>query len=181
MKLKVSELKEHLNQLDKKQLIQLIAELHKTDEKAQQFFMMQFNREDATLDLLEKTKKSVDQNYSMGPRGQLHLDFPKIKKEIKEFEKLSNDLEKTTDLQLYFVESGTEFTLTYGDIDERFYNDLLNMFAKVIDTCEVDEKIFEHFENRLSKVVTRSENIGWSYGIAMEQLYSSLSHLHEGE
>lgn len=181
MKLLVSELKKHLNELDKKQLIQLIAELHKTDEKAQQFFMIQFNREDATVDLLEKTKKSIEKNYSMGPRGQIYLDFPKIKKEIKEFEKLSNDLEKTTDLQLYFVELGTTFTLTYGDIDERFYNDLLNIFVKVIDTCEDDQKIFEHFEDRLYKVVSKSENIGWSYGIAMERLYNSLSHLYEDE
>lgn len=181
MKLKVNELKKHLNELDKKQLIQLITELHKTDEKAQQFFMVQFNKDEATDELFEITKKSIDKNYSMGSKGQLYLDFSGVKKQIKEFEKLTSNLQKTTDLQLYFVEKGTRFTLTYGDIDQRFYTGLLNTFAQIIDTCEDDEKLFEYFEERLHIVVSKSENIAWSYGMGMEELYYSLSHLYEDE
>lgn len=181
MKLKINELKKHLNELDKKQLIQLIAELHKTDEKAQQFFMVQFNKDEATEELFEKTKKSIDKNYSMGPKGQLYLDIPGVKKQINDFEKLTSDLQKTTDLQLYLVEQGTRFTLTYGDIDQRFYTNLLNVFSKVIDACEDDEKLFEYFEERLRVVFSKSENIPWSYGMGMEELYYSLSHLYEDE
>ena len=181
MKLKVSELKEHLHELDKKQLIQLIAELHKMDEKAQQFFLMQFNKDEATEELFEKTKKDIDKNFSPDGKGRFNLDLPTIKNQIKEFANLTIDLKKTTDLQLYFVESGTKFTLTYGDIDTRFYNSLIKMFMKVIDTCEDDVQIFKCFEERLYKVVSDSENIGWGYGMSMAELYDSLSHIDEDE
>ncbi|MDV6377097.1 hypothetical protein ORD22_02315 [Sporosarcina sp. GW1-11] len=179
MKLTVTELKKQLNTLDKKQLIQLFADLHKVDVKAQQFLYMKFQGEEAAEQLLQKSKEKLAKAFGINSRGSYNLHLPTLKNEIKEFEKLSGNLEKTTDLQLYFVELGTDFTVTYGDIDERFYTDMEKMFTTVVNTCNKHEALYKVFAERLNAVMKNSEGVGWGYNDHIEEVYYTLNFLDE--
>ncbi|WP_228551164.1 DUF6155 family protein [Sporosarcina cascadiensis] len=181
MKLTISELKKHLKQLDSNEIIQLIAELHKIDEKAQLFFSLQFEGEETAQELLIQEKTQMKKDFSFTGRGVLKLHLPDVKKRIREFAKLTNDRMRITDLQLFFVELGTEFTVTYGDIDEAFYTNMENMFAQVIKTCESNEELYKAFHSRLRQVVSDSIGTGWGYHDILSDLYENLEFHYDNE
>jgi len=61
-----------------------------------------------------------------GKRG-ISDDLPRLRdarRLIREYQKATSDISGTLDLMLHYVETGTEFTNTYGDINEPFYNSL---------------------------------------------------------
>lgn len=76
---------------------------------------------------------------------------------------------------IYYVELGTEFTNTYGDVDLPFYNSLLSVFEKAVKACEGDEQLHVQFSERLFDVVEDSDRVGWGYHDGLTDLYYSLS------
>src|SRR5690625_7650460 len=90
------------------------------------------------------------------------MRLAKAKKAISDFKKLTDDSGKVLDLMLFYVENGTEFTLTYGDIDERFYGSMESMYEKVVVACEKDEKLFNKFKDQLYTIVLETSGIGRS-------------------
>lgn len=62
---------------------------------------------------------------------------------------------------LFYVEMRTEFTSTYGDIDEKFYTSMLTMFDKVVDECEKSEELYSLLKDRLYSCIIMTEGIGW--------------------
>lgn len=82
---------------------------------------------------------------------------------------------------LYFVEIGTEFTNTYGDINSQFYNSLISMYRKIIDECYRDFEIFTLYKERLKEVMDNACEIGWGYFEALSELYYSLEFTYEEE
>jgi hypothetical protein len=67
---------------------------------------------------------------------------------------------------LYYVECGTEFTNTFGDIDEPFYNSMCSAFGNVVSklNSQKNVSIYRHLKNRLQKLVEETNGIGWGYG-----------------
>ena len=61
-----------------------------------------------------------------------NFDFDKADTSIKTYAKAANDNEGTADLMVYYVECGNKFTLDYGDINEAFYDALIEMYEKAI-------------------------------------------------
>ncbi|EKN69014.1 hypothetical protein P9E76_14100 [Schinkia azotoformans] len=100
---------------------------------------------------------------------------------ITNFKKITGDQLRTLDLMLFYVEVGTEFTNTYGDIDGRFYDSMISMYNKVISECAKDEKLFKIFHDRLSSVIEDSSGIGWGYHDALWDLYLSLEWVADEE
>lgn len=70
----------------------------------------------------------------------------KVNNQLK---KLTDDYYRTVELMLFYVEVGTEFTNTYGDIDMKFYDSMYYTFDKVAMECEKDESLFKELNNRL--------------------------------
>ncbi|MCG3087289.1 DUF6155 family protein [Sporosarcina cyprini] len=177
-KLKVSELKKHLNLLDKKMLIEMMVEIHKNNKSVQDYFAVKFSGESAVADLVERAKSEI-KNEFFPERGHGKLRLAVAKKAISDFKKLTGDEEQTVDLMLYYVELGTEFTATYGDIDLPFYNSMLSMYEKVVDFCEGDSTAGKHLEERLYRVVRMSDGIGWGYHDGLCNLFYSISWLED--
>ncbi len=63
---------------------------------------------------LEYRKKVQDIFFPS--RGRGNLDFAAAKQAIAEFERVTGSKKFATDLRLFFVEEGIDFTNTYGDI-----------------------------------------------------------------
>ncbi|HHY74279.1 MAG TPA: hypothetical protein GX497_13855 [Bacillus bacterium] len=100
---------------------------------------------------------------------------------IANFKKITGDQLRTLDLMLFYVEVGTEFTNTYGDIDGKFYDSMVSMYNKVIIECDKDENLFKIFRDRLYAVVEESDGIGWGYHDDLCELYYSLEWLEDEE
>lgn len=178
--LKLNELKKELKELDQKELIQLISDLYKLNKDVQQYLSNKFKGEEAIKDLYEKTKKKINDEF-FPERGFGKLRLREAKNAIINFNKLSLDELKTVDLMLFYVEAGTKFTNTYGDIDSKFYESMLSMYNKVVIECDKNEKFFNFFKDRLNSVVQESEGIGWGYHDCLCDMYYSIEWLAEEE
>ncbi|WP_147303525.1 hypothetical protein [Rhodohalobacter sp. SW132] len=67
------------------------------------------------------------------------------------------------DLQLYYVETGTDITNEYGDIDERFYNSMESMLGSFCKQIQKHPVYYIKFRDRLINLEAACENIGWGY------------------
>jgi len=179
-KLKITELKKQLKEYDQKELIGLIAELYILDKNVQEFLSVKLIGGGVIEKLFEDAKQKIkDEFFPVKGHGKLRLVA--AKKAISKFKKLTNNQLKTVDLMLFYVESGTEFTLTYGDIDGKFYDSMESMYAKVIFECEESKVLFDEFHSRLYSIVEKTDGIGWGYHDGLCDLYYSLSWLEEDE
>ncbi|GGB61219.1 hypothetical protein F3157_17005 [Virgibacillus dakarensis] len=172
-KLKIPELKKNLKNYDQKELINVIADLYKLNDDVKDFLSVKFMGEEKIRELFERAKKEIEDEF-FPEKGFGKMRLAKAKRAISDFKKLTGDLFRTIDLMLCYVEVGTEFTNTYGDIDEKFYDSMESMFHKVAKACEKDETLFIHFNDRLRAVVADSGGIGWGYHDSLTDIYNSL-------
>ncbi|WP_338061897.1 DUF6155 family protein [Virgibacillus indicus] len=167
-------MKKETQGIRQKELIRLVAELYKLDPNVQQYLSVKFLGEETIHDLYESTKKEIEDEFFPN-KGFGKMRLAKAKTAITNFKKLTNDHLRTVDLMLTYVEVGTEFTNTYGDIDEKFYSSMYSMYDKVVTECEKDEELFKEFGDRLYSVVIESDGIGWGYHDGLADLYYSIS------
>jgi hypothetical protein len=74
---------------------------------------------------------------------------------------------------IYYIECGNKFTLEYGDIDEVFYDTLIEMYEKAIDcVCKMPRRKQAPFRKRLEKIMKSSAGIGWGYMAFAECSYT---------
>ncbi|CAI9390012.1 DUF6155 family protein [Niallia sp. Sow4_A1] len=178
--LKLNQLKKELKQLEQNELIQLISEMYKINKDVQQYLSNKFIGEEAIKDLYERTKKIVRDEF-FPERGFAKMRLGVARDAISTFKKLSSDEGKTIDLMLYFVETGTKFTNTYGDIEEKFYNSMVSMYNKVVNECNKSEGFYNIFKDRLYSIVGDTDGIGWGYHDDICAIYYSLDWLEEDE
>ncbi|WP_077212480.1 DUF6155 family protein [Bacillus dakarensis] len=178
--IKINELKKELREMDQKQLIQLIVDLYKANKDVKQFLSTKFIGEEAVEVLFEQTKQRI-KNEFFPDRGNGKLRLAEAKKAITDFKKLADDRMRIVDLMLFYVEMGTDFTDSYGAIDEKFYNSMVSMFEKVVSECEDDETLYKVFKERLYNVVEGGGGIGWGFGDEIADLYYQLYYSFEDE
>lgn len=177
-KMKLTDLKRQLKQYDHKELIGLISELYKQNHDIQHYLSVKFRGDEVIQELQEKAEKEIEDEF-FPDKGFGKMRLAKAKKAISDFRKLTGDKRRTVELMLFYVEIGTEFTNTYGDIDEKFYDSMNSMYFKVTKECENDEKLFHELHDRLYGVVVDSRGIGWGYHDILKDAYNSLSWLEK--
>jgi hypothetical protein len=104
--------------------------------------------------------------------------FRDAKKVITEYKKSTKDLRGTLDLMLTYVERGHAFTNDFGDIDEPFYDALINMFERFVLELKMSparRELYDFFRDRLMKVRATSD-IGWGYG---DEIQGNVDDLEE--
>lgn len=103
-------------------------------------------------------------------RGFGRLRYSVLKKAVSDFKKISRSPVFLAELMMTYVENGVEFTDTYGDIDEKFYNNIADIYQKTIDYI-LENNLGDVFEKRLRKVVAMSSDIGWGFGDFLQDYY----------
>ena len=179
-KLTLTALKKELKQFDQKELIQLIADLYKLNGEVKDYLSNRFIGEASIQALYETSKKKIANEF-FPDRGFGKLRLKEAKSAITNFKKLSGDHEKTVDLMLYYVELGTQFTNTYGDIDDPFYDSMISMYHKVTDACNQDGALFHKLNDRLYAVVEETKRMGWGYHDCLYDYYYSIEWTRDEE
>lgn len=96
--------------------------------------------------------------------GKDDYDMAMARRTIREFSKASSDPEAIADLMIYAVECGNQFTLDCGDIDEDFYDGLIDIYAAAIKkVLKLPKNVRDNYRNRLEKIMQSSDGIGWGY------------------
>ncbi|ANU11910.1 hypothetical protein BBH88_17465 [Planococcus antarcticus DSM 14505] len=172
-KLKVAELKKHLKSFDKEDLIRLIVQLSKTSKEAQNYLVAEVQGEAAIAELYEEAKNKI-KNEFFPQKGEPKFRLSEAKKAISNFAKYTDDKLLKTDLMLYYVELGTDFTSAYGDIDGPFYDSLASMFSRVTKACDGDLDMLRNFGDRLEVVYSNAGHVGWGYKDDLAESYYSI-------
>lgn len=105
--------------------------------------------------------------------------FREAKKVINDYRKSTSNLRGTVDLMLTYVERGHAFTNDFGDIDEPFYDALINMlerFVVELRRSPAKYELYEQFRSRLL-AMRRTSDIGWGYGDFIQETVDELDEL----
>ena len=104
--------------------------------------------------------------------GNEVLDIGSAEDAIERYSKAIDDVKGETELMVFFVECGNNFTLSYGDIDDDFYDSMLLMYEKAIqNVTELSIKEQKVFKERLHEIVVSASGIGWGYHDGLREAY----------
>ena len=103
-------------------------------------------------------------------------DLREARRSIREYQKTTSDLAGTIDLLLSYVEAGTRFTNSFGDINESFYMSLESALGEMADLLRTPTGRLHYaiFQPRLEKLRRATYGIGWGYGDAVQETLAQL-------
>jgi len=163
------DVKKHITSFDKKQLIALVGDLYRLSADNKNFFHTRFSLGENPLE----TYKHIIQG-AMHPYLEDNevLDIETANKAIKSYSKAIDNPQGEAELMIFYVECGNNFTLSYGDIDEDFYDSVLDMYELAIETVkELPLDNQKDFRERLHEIMESGAGIGWGYSDGLSGLY----------
>ena len=83
------------------------------------------------------------------------------------------------DLALYFAECATEFTMCYGDINEKFYDALGDAYHDAVVNASDDENLYKLWKRRLEQIVHEFSGFGWGMEDFIADEYYSIPWIEE--
>jgi len=161
-KLSWIDVKKSIGNFDRSQFVSLLKDLYQLSESNKIFLHARCLIGD---DSFKQYKKIIFHSlYPDVMDTKDDFDFDRADKAIKDYAKATGNNEGIVDLMIYYVECGNKFTLDYGDIDEFFYEALIEMYDKAIKkVLKMQKKNQEPFRKRLEKIMKSSDGIGWGY------------------
>jgi len=162
--LSVTELKNILKKQSREEIIELLLDSYKVSEQVKEYITVKYGDAD-TLEQVFETYKNKIKDVFFPKSMSAQFKIGEAKKIVNYFKKLCSDEKLAIDLMLYYVEMGVEFTNTYGDINESFYNNVEGMYQSVVDSINKpkNSEIFSILRKRLKAVVDDTSGIGWGF------------------
>jgi len=157
-----SDVKAILGRIDKPDLIDLVADLYHSSKDNQRFLHARYAIGDDVLAPYKKIVRASMYPDILGETGD--VDIERARRAVCDYAKAACDPEGEAELLTCLVEWGHRFTLDYGDIDEGFYDALVEVFteaAKKVSAMPGEKQTA--FQKRLRKIVRTSDGIGWGY------------------
>ena len=172
--IKWSAIERRLDDMDKPELIELLRDLFKSSDTVRTFLAIRVLGGDGGETLGKYRKRVV--GHFFPARGIGKLDLREARRSIREYQQATSDLAGTIELLLTYVETGTQFTNTYGDINESFYSSLDSALIEMADLlCEpAGHALYPGLQPRLAKLAGAASGIGWGYGDAVHETLAQL-------
>jgi hypothetical protein len=160
-----SVIKGKLTPIDKAGLIGLVKDLYDASPENRTFLASRFLALEDDGAALEVYRQQIIVHF-FPKRGYGDRNLREARKAITQYKRARGDVRGTVELMLTYVEAGTRFTNSYGDIDEAFYNSLLSVLADLTKMLKTPAgmKQYPHFAARLDKLRRDARDIGWGYG-----------------
>ena len=167
-KIKLTELKKYLKNKTDKELIDEVVNMFKLSKQVQEFYLLRVNPENEKKLLEEYMDKISDQFFPI--RGMNVLNYSVLKKLITDFKKIAITQKSVIELLLCYAENGVDFTNTFGDIDERFYNKLLKVYVEALELI-VKNDLEEEYVEKCYTIMSDSMDIGWGFSDDMAEVF----------
>ncbi len=164
------DIEKKISKFEKTEFTELLRDLYHLSPENKTFFLTRFSIGEDT----PATYRRIIQNAMNPEIEEGHdLEIEKAHDAIKRFTKAVDDPHGEADLRIYYVECGNNFTLSYGDIDGDFYDDILQMYEYAIETVlELPKKDRKAFKTRLHDIMESADGIGWGYSDGLCELYN---------
>ncbi len=169
-KITITQLKQHLKNSSKENLIKEILELFRKFPKVKELYQSKLDS-GGSLDLREKYKEII-KNEFFPDRGFGKMRLSAARKAVADFKKLCDNPHFIADVMIYYVEMGVDFTNAYGDINEQFYLSMESMYdtaAKFVN----ENNIANDYLNRFKKIVDDTSDIGWGFHDYLNEMYNN--------
>jgi hypothetical protein len=161
--------KRNIKDFNKDQLLDLIGDLYRLSANNKEFFHARFSLSE---DPLESYKRTIQDAINPYLEGNETLDIGCAEDAIERYSKAIDDVKGETELMVFFVECGNNFTLSYGDIDDDFYDAVLLIYEKaILNVVELSPKDQKVFKERLHEIMESASGIGWGYYDGLRRLY----------
>ncbi|HEX2998545.1 MAG TPA: hypothetical protein VHP14_27230, partial [Anaerolineales bacterium] len=126
-----TEINKQLRELSADDVIKLMKGLHDLSPQNKAWLKAKLLPIAQDAKYLEECRRKVTNHVYRETRGIPHIpQFREAKRVISEYRKSTSDLRGTLDLMLTYIERGHQFTNDFGDIDEPFYDALINMLER---------------------------------------------------
>jgi hypothetical protein len=170
--LNVTELKNILKKQSREEIIELLLDSYKASAQLKEYITFKYGDQD-TIGQIFETYKNMISDVFFPKSMKAQFKIVEAKKIVNYFKKLCSDEKLVIELMLYYVEMGVEFTNTYGDINESFYNSVEGMYQSVVDSINKNKntEIYNLLSKRLKAVVDNTEEIGWGFHDNLSSIY----------
>ncbi|MEK7591751.1 MAG: DUF6155 family protein [Patescibacteria group bacterium] len=162
------DLSKHLRRLPQKQLIKELIRAYRQYPNVREYYD-QLLEPGAEERLLPKYKRIIRDEF-FPSKGDGKLRFSMATNGVRQFRKLRVSPASIADLLLSYAENGVEFTMEYGDIDERFYETIENKYDDALAFMK-EQDLLPSFRERARKLVDDTQGVGWGFHDQMEYLF----------
>jgi len=173
----LTELKKYLRKKSDVELVEEIADLYKKFDAVKDYYRASFFNDDETV--LQKYKDGITEEFF--PKS-LHVDskarLSVARKAVKDYKKVSCSDSGYAEIMLHYVETGIEFTNTYGGIDAPFYSSMANMYFDAADFIK-SHNMENLFQERLYKIVLDAQDCGWGFHDSLVETYCDVISTEE--
>lgn len=123
------------------------------------------------------TQKKIEKalSYSWNRRGETTKtwNFGEVNSWLKAYRIFRKDLTELAELYIYAAKIGNQITLDLGDIDEKYYERMENLFeaacAAVNDLPPGENR--SGYIDELKAIARSTDGIGWGYHDSMEDIF----------
>ncbi len=158
--MKIGDLKKYLATGSREQLVAEIVDMFSRIDLVKDYYKNKLNL--GYSPEVSERYKAIIKNEFFPTRGFGEGRLAVAKKAVTDYKKVSDSKFGLADVMLCYVETGTEYTKTYGDINEAFYSSMERMYANAVRLV-VDNEMQAEFQERCSAVVDDASGIGWGF------------------
>lgn len=165
-----------LESMNKEELMSIIVEFYKTSKSVETGLALMFLGEDYGNVLLEKYKKQLYKIFNPSDIVRCGFSLENAQRVLSEFaDACVGDTGRWYgDLALYFAECATDFTMSFGDIDEEFYDALGDAYHDAVVIASEDECLYQMWKVRLETVLHDFVGFGWGMDDFIAREYYSI-------
>ena len=169
-----------LRNLEPEEMLDLFRQLYLFSTDNAELIDSQFKSSHGDKLLEEYREKIIHEFFPNNGRYDSFPQMGKMKQWIRDYRKGTGDLAGTTELMVTFQEQGADFTMDYGDINERFYDSLLSGWNDLMKMLTKDApELFSAFRKRLLDIVKPVYGqIGWGYSDGVYEAVADIYAFH---
>ena len=129
--------------------------------------------------LLERHKKQLYKIFNPTDIVRTGFSLEKAQQILSDFADMCGDGRWYGDLALYFAECATDFTMSYGDINDEFYDALGDAYHDAVTIVREHEELYKLWKDRLEYIYHEFSGFGWGMDDYITGEYYSLPWIEE--
>lgn len=165
-----------LNTMNQEELVKIISDLFKTNKSVEARLNLMILGDEYGNELVEKYKKQLYKIFNPARNG---FSLERAQKVLSDFADVCDSGRWYGDLALCFAECATDFTMSYGDINQRFYDSLGDAYHDAVVAASEDENLYKLWKDRLEYICHEFSDFGWGMDDYIAEEYYSIPWLEE--
>ena len=156
----IRELKKELSALQKNELMDIIIDLYRKAPLAKEILDENYSFTNPE-DVFQKYKKQISDEF-FPEKGFGKLRYANIRDALSKFNKISKDPGYMAELLFTHVRCGIDFTNEYGDIDERFYENIEKALERFLVYIS-ENNLLDKYRKQCFGFIDETDGIGWGF------------------